>query len=89
MWYNMQHQVLEIHGSAILGASKHYRQHGSKSTRDMELYGSHSRLTNVLESSDNQGLRPNNERTNTLYECQSCDDVVEVEHMRHNHPERH
>ena len=53
----------------------------------MRLYGSHSRLTNVLESGDNQGIQPNNEWTNTLYESQWCDDVVEVEHVRHNHLE--
>ena len=47
------------------------------------------RLTNVLDSGDNRGLRPNNERTNTLYEYQRCDDVAEVDHVRHNQLERH
>ena len=44
--------------------------------------GPKNRLTNVLQSGDNWGLRPNNEGTNTLYESQQCDDGVEVEHVR-------
>ena len=56
MWYNMQHQVLEIHGIITLGASEHRRQRSLEITRDMKLYGSHSRLTNVLESGDNRVL---------------------------------
>ena len=55
----------------------------------MKLFGSQNRLTNVLELGENQGLRPNNEGTNTLYEYQRCDNVVEVEHMRHNQLKRH
>ena len=47
----------------------------------MKLCGPHGRLTNVLESCDNQGIRPNNEGTNTMYESQWCDDVAEVKHM--------
>ena len=54
----------------------------------MKLCGSHSRLTNVLESGDNQGLQPNNKGTNTMYESQWCDYVAEVEHVRHNQLER-
>ena len=45
-------------------------------------------ITNVLELGDNRGLQPNNERTNTLYESQRCDEVAEVEYVRHKHPER-
>ena len=47
-----------------------------------------NRLTNVLESRDNQGIQPNDEGTNTLYESQLCDNVVEFEHMRHNQLKR-
>ena len=79
----------KIHGSARLGASKHCRQRSPENTRDMKLCGSHSRLTNVLDLGDNQGLRPNTEWTNTVYKSQRCNDVAEVEHMRQNHPERH
>ena len=85
----MQHQVLEIHGSIILGASEHCCQRSLEIIRDKKLYGSRSRLTNVLESGDNRGLRPNNERTNTLYESQRRDDVAELKHVRHNQLERH
>ena len=46
-----------------------------------------NRLTNVLESRDNQGIQPNNEGTNTLYEYKWCDNVDEVKHMRHNQPQ--
>ena len=88
MWYNVQHQVLDIHGIKTLGDSEHCLQHDPKITRDKKLCGSHSRLTNVLELGDNRGLRPNNEWTNTLYESQRCDDGAEVEHVRHNQPER-
>ena len=52
----------------------------------MHLSWSPNRLTNVLESCDNQGLLSNNAWKNTLYKYQRCDDVVEVEHMRHSHP---
>ena len=48
----------------------------------MKLYGSQNKLTNVLESCDNQGIWPNNEGTNTLYESQWYDNVVEEEHVR-------
>ena len=51
--------------------------------------GPTNRLTNVLDSGENQGLRLNNEWTNTLYGSQCYDDVAEVDHMRHNQPERH
>ena len=54
----------------------------------MNMVGSHSRLTNVLDSGDCQGLQLNNAWTNTLYDSQRCDDVAEVEHVRPNHPER-
>ena len=84
----MKHQVLEIHIIITLGASKHCHQLIPEITRNMELYGCRSRITNVLESRDNQGLQPNNEWTNTMYESQWCNDVAEFEHMRHNHPER-
>ena len=84
----MQHQVLEIHGSAIRGASKHYHQCSPKITRDMKLYGSQNRIMNVLESGDNWGLRPNNEGTNTLYKSQQCDNVAKMKLMRHNKPKR-
>ena len=85
----MQHQVLEIHGSTILGPSKHCRQRSPKITRDMKLCGSHNRLTNFLDVGDNWGLQPNTEWINTLYESQWCDDVARVEHVRNNHPKRH
>ena len=55
----------------------------------MNLLGSCNRLINVIELGDNWGLRPNTAQTNTLYESQQCDDVDEVEHVRHKHPERH
>ena len=71
------------------GDFEHCIQHNSEITRDMNLSGSHNRLTNVLESGDNRGLRSNNAWTNTLYESQRCDDVAGVENMRHNHPKRH
>ena len=71
------------------GASKHYLQCNPEITRDMNLFGSHNRLTNVLESGDNRGLQSNNARTNTLYKSQWCYDVAEVKHVRHNHLERH
>ena len=57
--------------------------------RDMNLSGSHNKLTNVLESGDNRGLLPNTVRTDTLYKSQWCDGVAEVKQVRHNHPERH
>ena len=55
----------------------------------MNLFGSLNRLTNMLESGDNRVLRPNTALTNTMYEYQWYDDVAEVEHVRHNHPESH
>ena len=64
-------------------------EQGKGIMRDIKLLGSHSRLTNVLESGDNRGLRPITIRTNTLYESQWCDDVAEVEHVRHKNLERH
>ena len=70
------------------GASKHCHQCNLEITRDVKLYGSHNRLTNMLESGDNWGIRPNNVRTNTLYGSQWCDDVAEVKHVRHNQPKR-
>ena len=85
----MKHQVLEIHGSTTRGAFEHCRQRNLKITSDMKVCGSHSRLTNVLLSGDTWGFQQNNERTNTLYESQRCDEVAEVEHVRHNRPERH
>ena len=60
-----------------------------KSQGTWDYVGPIGRLTNVLESGDSRGLQPNNERTNTLYESQWCDDVAEVQHMRHNQIERH
>ena len=68
---------------------EHCLQRNPEITRDMNLFQSLNRLINVLESDDIWGLRPNNARTNTLYESQWCDDVAEVDYMRHNHPERH
>ena len=67
-------------------AFEHYLQCNPEIARDMKMYGSQNRLTNVLDSSDNQGLQPNNEGTNTLYESQQCDDRFEVEHVRHKQP---
>ena len=81
----INHESIQIH---CFGAYEHYLQHNLEITRDMNLSGSLNRLTNMLESSDNQGLRLNIVRTNTLYESQRCDNVVEVEHVRHKHPER-
>ena len=81
--------IMNLYRRTNLGDSKHCFQCNPKITRDMNLSGSLNRLTNVLDSGDNQGIRPNTTWTNTLYESQWCDDVAEVEHVRHNHPERH
>ena len=71
------------------GVSENCFQCNPEITRDMNLSWSPNRLTNVLESCENRGLLSNNVHTNTLYEYQWCNDVAEVEHMKHNHPERH
>ena len=68
---------------------KHYLQLNPEIIRDITYLGPSSRLINVVESGDIWGLRPNTAWTNTLYESQWCDDVVGVEHVRNNHPERH
>ena len=52
------------------GASKYCFQCNVKTTREMNLSRSPNRLTNVLESCDNECLLSNNARTNTLYEYQ-------------------
>ena len=82
----INHESIQKHCS---GASKHCLQRNPEITSDTKLSGSLSRLTNVLESGDNRGLRPNTAWTNTMYESQWCDDVAEVENVRHNHLERH
>ena len=85
----MQHQVLEIHGSIILGASEHCCQRSPEIRREMNLSRTLNRLTNVLESGDNHVLQPNTTWTKTLYDFEQCDDEAKVEHARHNHPKRH
>ena len=69
--------------------NKHCFQHNPEIIEDMIMSRSLNRITNVLESGDNQGLQSNNAETNTLYESQQCDDVDEIKHMRHNQLESH
>ena len=88
MWYQYVVSIINLYRS-IVGASENCLQCNLETIRDMNLFGSLNRLINVLESGDLRGIRPNIARTNTLYESQWCDDVAVVEHVRHNHPERH
>ena len=65
--------IMNLYRSTV-GASEHYFQRNLEITRDMNLFGSLNRLTNVLESGYNRGIRQNTARTDTLYESQRCDD---------------
>ena len=72
-----------------VGASEHCLRATQKSQGTWTYLGPPNRLINVIDLGDIQGLRPNIAWTITLYESQWCDDVAIVEHVRHNHPERH
>ena len=80
--------IMNLYRRTALGDFEHCFQRNLEIKRDMNMYGSLNRLTNVLESGENQGLQPNTARTKTLDGSEWCNDVAEVEHVIHNHPER-